>query len=96
MVAERDATELQRQIPEVNAGIYAVDSAFLWDNLGRLGSQNDQGEYYLTDTPGMLLSEGRLVDAHRTADASAALGVNDLNDLAQAETLLRQRSADNA
>ena len=89
-----DASEEEKAISEVSTGVLVADTAFLPAALEKLNADNAQGEYYLTDVPGVMLDEGRPVDAYRTADAAAAMGVNDLNDLAQAEKLLRTRSVD--
>ena len=59
IVEHRDATAEQREIREINTGVYCFDPARLWPALGKLTPQNDQGEYYLTDVMGILVREGR-------------------------------------
>ena len=61
IVEERDATEEERRINEVNAGIYAFEAEALEPALARLETGNAQGEYYLTDALGLLAAEGRRV-----------------------------------
>jgi bifunctional UDP-N-acetylglucosamine pyrophosphorylase/glucosamine-1-phosphate N-acetyltransferase len=91
VVEEKDATEGERAIDEVNAGLYCADAAFLWDALARVGSQNAQREFYLTDLVAM---------AARTGGAEAvavppeeASGVNDREELARAGRTLVRRHA---
>jgi bifunctional UDP-N-acetylglucosamine pyrophosphorylase/glucosamine-1-phosphate N-acetyltransferase len=91
IVEARDASEQERAVREVNAGIYAYDVPALLDVLSGLQPQNAQGEYYLTDTVGLLRSAGRSVHAVAAADPQEALGVNTMEELVQAAHLLRQR-----
>jgi bifunctional UDP-N-acetylglucosamine pyrophosphorylase/glucosamine-1-phosphate N-acetyltransferase len=90
IVEARDASEKERAVREVNAGIYAFEVPVLLEVLSGLQPQNAQGEYYLTDLVGLLRSAGRSVHAV-SGDAVEALGVNTLEDLAAATALLRQR-----
>ena len=87
IVEFKDCTGGQRALRDVNAGIYAVDSAFLSATLGRLGRDNAQGECYLTDLVQHAHASGRGASAHVVAgeDAADLLGVNDRVELAQAE-----------
>jgi bifunctional UDP-N-acetylglucosamine pyrophosphorylase/glucosamine-1-phosphate N-acetyltransferase len=87
IVEFKDCTPAQRAIGEVNAGIYAVNSAFLFDTLGRLGRNNAQGEYYLTDLVQHAHQAGLGASAHVLVGDAAAdlLGVNDRVELAEAE-----------
>jgi bifunctional UDP-N-acetylglucosamine pyrophosphorylase/glucosamine-1-phosphate N-acetyltransferase len=93
IVEARDATAEERQVHEINAGIYAFDVPSLLEVLGGLQPQNAQGEYYLTDVIGLLRSAGRSVHAVAAADAREGLGVNTLEELAQITQLLRARRA---
>ena len=77
IVEERDATESQRAICEVNSGAYCFDADFLLDGLEKLGCKNAQGEYYLTDLVGIAVSERKKVCACRSRDEKVALGAND-------------------
>ena len=91
IVELRDATPAERELTEVNSGIYAFDAAHLWTSLGRLTTDNDQGELYLTDVVGLLVEAGEIVVAHRHPDARIAHGVNTRVDLAEATSVLRER-----
>ncbi|HCL59327.1 MAG TPA: bifunctional N-acetylglucosamine-1-phosphate uridyltransferase/glucosamine-1-phosphate acetyltransferase, partial [Acinetobacter sp.] len=61
IVEHKDASEEQRQIKEINTGIYAVSNAKLHEWLPRLSNDNAQGEYYLTDIVAMALADGMSV-----------------------------------
>jgi bifunctional UDP-N-acetylglucosamine pyrophosphorylase/glucosamine-1-phosphate N-acetyltransferase len=91
IVEERDATPGQRAIREINAGVYAFDAALLREALGKLGTDNDQHEEYLTDVPGLLLSAGHRVAGHTAADPSDTRGCNNRAELAALRALLRDR-----
>ena len=91
IVEEKDATEEQRRVQEINAGIYLVDRAFLFEALRRVGTDNSQGEVYLTDIVAIARSQG--MAAHRFVHPCAAdvLGVNSRIELTQAHATLQQR-----
>ncbi|MEH1016713.1 bifunctional UDP-N-acetylglucosamine diphosphorylase/glucosamine-1-phosphate N-acetyltransferase GlmU [Micromonospora sp. CPCC 206060] len=91
IVEERDASPAERAVREVNAGIYAFDAARLRDTLGKLSTDNDQGEEYLTDVFGLLVGAGEPVAVHVAADATETLGCNDRVELAALRRLLRDR-----
>jgi len=91
IVEEKDATEAQRLLTEINTGIYAVDSVFLFDALDSVGCDNVQGEYYLTDIVGLAVSRGVSTGAVITAAEDEAFGVNSRMDLVRAETILLDR-----
>ncbi|SCF37476.1 bifunctional UDP-N-acetylglucosamine pyrophosphorylase / Glucosamine-1-phosphate N-acetyltransferase [Micromonospora viridifaciens] len=91
IVEERDATPEQRALREINAGIYAFDVARLRDALGKLSTDNDQGEEYLTDVFGLLRDAGEPVAVHCAADHVETLGCNDRVELAGLRQLLRDR-----
>lgn len=94
IVEERDASPEQRAVREINSGIIAFDGALLSEMLAKLSPNNDQGEEYLTDTIGLLVSAGHHVGGHRAADAAETLGCNDRSQLAMLGGLLRQRVND--
>lgn len=83
IVEERDATEDERRISEINLGVYAFGAGDLMSYLGRVESQNAQGERYLTDVLGMYAADGREVEIVELEDAEEAAGVNSLSDLAE-------------
>ena len=91
IVEERDATAEQRAVREINAGIYAFDGALLREALGKLSTDNEQGEEYLTDVFGLLATDGRPVGVHVAPDATETLGCNDRAELAALRALLRDR-----
>ncbi|MEU1842138.1 bifunctional UDP-N-acetylglucosamine diphosphorylase/glucosamine-1-phosphate N-acetyltransferase GlmU [Micromonospora sediminicola] len=91
IVEERDATPQQRALREINAGIYAFDVARLREALGKLSTDNDQGEEYLTDVFALLRDAGEPVAVHCAADHVETLGCNDRVELAGLRRLLRDR-----
>jgi bifunctional UDP-N-acetylglucosamine pyrophosphorylase/glucosamine-1-phosphate N-acetyltransferase len=91
IVEERDATAAQRAIREVNAGIYAFDGRRLGAALGKLSTDNAQGEEYLTDVLGVLAGAGEPVAVHVAADPEETLGCNDRAELAGLRGRLRDR-----
>jgi bifunctional UDP-N-acetylglucosamine pyrophosphorylase/glucosamine-1-phosphate N-acetyltransferase len=86
-----DASPEERAQREINAGIYVFDVPCLLLALDQLDDRNAQGEIYLTDVVGRLASEGRIIGALRTDDPHEALGVNTMEELAQAGDALRRR-----
>ncbi|MFI7597088.1 bifunctional UDP-N-acetylglucosamine diphosphorylase/glucosamine-1-phosphate N-acetyltransferase GlmU [Actinoplanes sp. NPDC049681] len=91
IVEERDASPEVRAIREINAGIYVFDAVLLREALGKLSTDNDQGEEYLTDVFGILAAVGHPVGVHVAADARETLGCNDRAELARLRALLRDR-----
>ncbi len=91
IVEAKDATQEEKKIDEVNAGIYLFDGDQLFDNLRRLSSHNAQGEYYLTDVLGMLRKSGKRVGAVIVDDPVEALGVNSRAELATVESEIQRR-----
>ncbi|OKJ48001.1 bifunctional N-acetylglucosamine-1-phosphate uridyltransferase/glucosamine-1-phosphate acetyltransferase [Micromonospora sp. TSRI0369] len=91
IVEERDATPQQRALREINAGIYAFDAARLREALGKLSTDNDQGEEYLTDVFALLRDAGEPVAVHCAADHVETLGCNDRVELSALRRLLRDR-----
>jgi bifunctional UDP-N-acetylglucosamine pyrophosphorylase/glucosamine-1-phosphate N-acetyltransferase len=91
IVEERDADEIQRDIIEVNSGVYAFDGAKLAAAIGKLKNDNSQGELYLTDVIEILRNEGGKIAAVLIDDFIEILGVNDRVQLAESAALLRDR-----
>lgn len=91
IVEAKDATPEQLAINEVNSGIYAFDAKLLHDVVGRLSTDNAQGEEYLTDVIALLRADGQRVAALPVADPNETLGVNDRVQLAQVRRLLNDR-----
>ncbi len=90
IVEEKDASEGQRQIGEVNAGVYVASSAFLFAALGAVKNDNRQGEYYLPDIVTIGLAQGKTIETVQAADAREMMGVNTKEDLAFMEKSLRE------
>jgi bifunctional UDP-N-acetylglucosamine pyrophosphorylase/glucosamine-1-phosphate N-acetyltransferase len=91
VVEEKDATSQERQIKEVNAGLYCADSDFLWTTLGKVDRRNAQREFYLTDLVA-LAAEGPGAAAAKVPSVEA-LGVNDQEELSLAARALTRRVA---
>ena len=91
IVEERDADEVQRDILEVNSGVYAFDAIKLAGAIGKLKNDNSQGELYLTDIIEILRNEGGKIAAVLIDDFIEILGVNDRVQLAESAALLRDR-----
>jgi bifunctional UDP-N-acetylglucosamine pyrophosphorylase/glucosamine-1-phosphate N-acetyltransferase len=91
IVEQRDATVDEQAITEINTGIMIVRHNMLGPALRLVGRQNSQNEYYLTDLVDVLYRGGHVTAACEVADASEAAGVNDREQLANAESVMRQR-----
>ena len=91
IVEEKDASSAERKINEINAGIYCVDGAFLFKGLRGIGSDNRQGEFYLTDLIEIARSDGFAVNRYVCEDPVEVLGVNSRIDLAGAHRALQDR-----
>ncbi len=93
IVEQKDATEEEKAIREVNSGIMVLPTAKLADWLGRLGNSNAQGEYYLTDVIEMAVKEGVSVISYPVSDPDEVMGVNSKRHLAAAERAWQKREA---
>ena len=91
IVEERDATDEERAIYEVNSGVYAFDGAKLAAAIGKLKNDNSQGELYLTDVLEILRNDGGSIAAVLIEDFIEILGVNDRSQLAESAALLRDQ-----
>ena len=94
IVEDRDATDAEKKIAEINTSVYCFAGQRLWQALGKIRPDNDQGEYYLTDVIGVLSRAGARVDAVVTSDPSEAVGVNDRKQLAAVTAIQRRRILD--
>src|SRR5206468_7062799 len=94
IVEDRDATAAEKKIAEINTSVYCFAAARLWQALGKVRPNNDQGEYYLTDVIGILARTGARVDAVVTPDPGEAAGVNDRKQLAAVAAIQRRRILD--
>ena len=91
IVEQRDATPQQRRITEINSGIYAFDGVVLREALAAVGTDNAQGEKYLTDVLGIARAKGLSVRAHLIEDLWQTEGVNDRVQLARLGAELNRR-----
>ena len=91
IVEEKDASEEQRRIKEINAGIYCVNSKFLFKTLKTVGTQNSQGEVYLTDIVSLAVTAGLTVEKFVNPCPQDILGVNSRVELAQAHKEIQRR-----
>ncbi|KAA2255636.1 bifunctional UDP-N-acetylglucosamine diphosphorylase/glucosamine-1-phosphate N-acetyltransferase GlmU [Solihabitans fulvus] len=91
IVEQKDATAAQREITEINSGVYAFDAQVLADGLSRLSTDNAQGELYLTDVLGIAREDGRRVGALICGDPWLVEGVNDRVQLARLGAELNRR-----
>jgi len=91
IVEEKDATPAERALTEVNMSTYVFRAPDLVWALERLTADNAQGEYYLTDCPGVLKEAGRRVLALNRLQPSEALSINTVEELAEVEREMKQR-----
>jgi bifunctional UDP-N-acetylglucosamine pyrophosphorylase/glucosamine-1-phosphate N-acetyltransferase len=89
IVEEAVATEAQKEIRELNCGVYCFDGDWLWPHLTQL-PLSPKGEYYLTDLVAMAVAEGQSVEALKISNVNEVLGINDRTHLAQAEAVMRR------
>lgn len=91
IVEQKDASEEQRKVKEVNSGIYCFKGAVLRDILGRLDNDNAQGEYYITDAVEIVNGDGGKVGGFKVSDNGEIQGINSKVQLAEAEKVMRNR-----
>ncbi|TKB06342.1 bifunctional N-acetylglucosamine-1-phosphate uridyltransferase/glucosamine-1-phosphate acetyltransferase [Desulforhopalus sp. IMCC35007] len=91
IVEQKDANDEQLRISEINAGIYCVDKQFLFSTLQEVGTNNSQGEVYLTDIVHLAVAKGLRVKKYTTSDTIDVLGVNSRLELSLAQTELQLR-----
>lgn len=94
IVEQKDADELQRAVKTINTGVITAPAADLRRWLGRLGNDNAQGEYYLTDIFAMARADGRPAKTAQCLVAGEAEGANDPVQLARLERAWQQRAAE--
>ncbi len=90
IVEEKDASEEERKIREINTGIFCVRANFLTQSLKEVGKENAQGEYYLTDLVEIAKKKGLKCSAHIAPDPLEVMGINTRVDLAIAIERLRE------
>jgi len=94
IVEDRDATDDQKKITEINTSVYCFEARRLWKALAEVRPDNEQGEYYLTDVIGILAKAGGRIEAVVAGDPAEALGINDRKQLAAVAAILRRRILD--
>ena len=87
IIEQRDATESQKKIREINGGIYIFDKKFLFETLPQISTNNAQKEYYLTDIVKIALNNGRKVLTLKLDDPAEISGINSREELAKLETM---------
>ena len=88
---DRDCNEYEKDINEVNSGIYVFDNELLFKYLDKITPNNAQHEYYLTDIVGMFVNDGLKVGAYIVENAKEMFGINDRVQLAYAAKIIRKR-----
>lgn len=91
IVEEKDASETEKSIQEINSGIYCFNTQAVFAALKHITTGNAQNEYYLTDVLKIFISQGQKVEVQLTEAYQDIYGINDRVQLAQAEAILRQR-----
>jgi bifunctional UDP-N-acetylglucosamine pyrophosphorylase/glucosamine-1-phosphate N-acetyltransferase len=94
IVEEKDASDAQKKITEVNTGLLAAPARLLKPWLGQIKNQNKNGEFYLTDVVGFAVRDGLQVQTVSAADAEEVEGVNDRAQLARMERVYQRRQAE--
>jgi bifunctional UDP-N-acetylglucosamine pyrophosphorylase/glucosamine-1-phosphate N-acetyltransferase/UDP-N-acetylglucosamine pyrophosphorylase len=90
IVEERDATDEQRELTEVNMSTYVFDGPALLAALPKLGNNNRQGEFYITDSPAILKAAGRAIRAEPVLQPCEALSINNWDELRVVEDGMRK------
>ena len=91
IVEQKDASDFEKQIKEINTGTYVFDNARLFEALKNINTNNAQGEYYITDVISIFRENGEKVGAYTLKDFDESLGVNDRIALATAEGIMHRR-----
>lgn len=94
IVEQKDATEEQKAVKEINTGIYCIECPLMFEVLETITPNNAQGEYYLTDILDKLYSAGKKVGGVVTADSDMVMGINSRKQLSVAEAVMRNRILD--
>ena len=91
IVVEKDATEQEKKIKEINSGIYCFDNKLLFEMLEKVKNDNNQGEYYLPDVLALIREQKEIIETYLCDDFDETFGVNDRVALAYAENVMRNR-----
>ena len=91
IVEQKDASEAEQKICEINSGMFCFNADLLEANLKNLNTHNAQGEYYITDLISLAVSEGKRAGVYKIADEWEIMGINNRIQLALAEKTLQRR-----
>lgn len=91
IVEQKDATETQLAVQEVNPSYYCFDGQKLFKTIDQISANNAQGEYYITDAPGILKSQSQTVTVVDAVPAEDVLSINNPDQLATVDLILRER-----
>ena len=91
IIEEADATAQQKEIKLINAGIYCINKRFLREALPKIGSDNAQGERYLTDIMEIGYREKKKMGVRAAADSRQILGVNTCQDLEMVDVIMKKK-----
>ena len=91
IVEQKDASEEEKAIKEINSGIYCFNGKFLKESLAKVDNNNAQGEYYLPDTIEIIRNANGKAGAYMGASIEELMGVNSRNQLSNAEKIMRRR-----
>lgn len=94
IVEQKDATNEEAEINEINTGVYCFDNKKLFAALHQVKNDNAQGEYYLPDVIGIMKDAGEIVAAYEMDDFSESMGVNDRLALSKATKVMQRRIND--
>ncbi|MDH4282950.1 MAG: bifunctional UDP-N-acetylglucosamine diphosphorylase/glucosamine-1-phosphate N-acetyltransferase GlmU, partial [Myxococcales bacterium] len=94
IVEHKDASTEERDIREINSGVYVFDLGRLFDALRQIGAGNAQGEYYLPDLVRIYRTQGLPVETVSLSDPTEILGVNSRKELADVAAIFRERKND--
>ena len=91
IVEHKDCSEEQLKIKEVNPSYYLFDNKILFETLEKVGNDNAKGEYYITDSVEILLSQGKTVEAVTAVEPAEAMGINSRADLSRIDKIMQDR-----
>ncbi len=94
IIENRDANEEQKKITEINAGLLSGPAKKIKYWVSKLGCENAQGEYYLTDIFAMAIAEGVVVETCQPVDNDEILGINDRQNLSVIERIYQKKQSD--
>jgi len=94
IVEHRDADPEVLKIREINSSIYVFDAPALFDALAKVGANNTQGEFYLTDAIGILVNDRKKVGAFKIENADEVLGINTRQELAAVDHIMRRKKCE--